>query len=414
MSSLSRVSPTMSRTSSTPSSLSALGYQPSCFPCAPECTLATHSPTHHRGKTGREFSSGDIRTTTISLLAPFYEALKGYRSVKLDDKSLARTSTFRSQPSRSSSRRPSVASGSCASGRGGPKRRPCVIVDAGAATAKVILMGTFEGAYIDELHPILQEYLAILFSRDSTYEEERFTKDRPAHMHSTPEWAQKPKHLGHLQYIVPLRHEIDLHAATERWKVLRTGDGGSTHLAGAGDTEGYYMDGENMSDLIGHAEVMYDRLRMRCQRRTYRHALRQALRERGKAAIQIAAMRRFKLDIRAPRRLNSNLSQRLLPHPRIPGLLRRRLPTRQGTRGSRRASSRCHPPRAERRLANVGPATTTSVLGRQRPRSRNSTHRRRIRGDPSVSSRSLNRQRPILLNPLYPRSPRRTSMRSLL
>ncbi|KAI4525156.1 hypothetical protein K525DRAFT_261740 [Schizophyllum commune Loenen D] len=274
----------MSRTYSTPSSLSALGYQPSCFPCAPECTLATHSPTHHRGKTGREFSSGDIRTTTISLLAPFYEALKGYRSVKLDDKSLARTSTFRSQPSRSSSRRPSVASGSCASGRGGPKRRPCVIVDAGAATAKVILMGTFEGAYIDELHPILQEYLAILFSRDSTYEEERFTKGRPAHMHSTPEWAQKPRHLGHLQYIVPLRHEIDLHAATERWKVVQTGDGGSPRSAGDGDTEGYYMDGENMSDLIGHAEVMYDRLRMRCQRRPYRHALRQALRERGKGS----------------------------------------------------------------------------------------------------------------------------------
>ncbi|KAL1664964.1 hypothetical protein GGF50DRAFT_53649 [Schizophyllum commune] len=273
----------MSRPSSTPSSLSAPGYQPSCFPCAPECTLASHSPTHHRGKTGRELSSGDIRTTTISLLAPFYEALKGYRSVKLDDKSLARTSTFRSQPSRSSSRRPSVASGSCASGRGGPKRRPCVIVDAGAATAKVILMGTFEGAYIDELHPILQEYLAILFSRDSTYEEERFTKGRPAHMHSTPEWAQKPRHLGHLQYIVPLRHEIDLHAATERWKVLRTGDGGSTRSAGGGDTEGYYMDGENMSDLISHAETMYDRLRGRCQRRSYRHALRQALRERGKA-----------------------------------------------------------------------------------------------------------------------------------
>ncbi|KAI5888858.1 uncharacterized protein SCHCODRAFT_02513648 [Schizophyllum commune H4-8] len=273
----------MSRTSSTPSSLSALGYQPSCFPCALECTLATHSPTHHRGKTGRELSSGDIRTTTISLLAPFYEALKGYRSVKLDDKSLARTSTFCSQPSRSSSRRPSVASGSCASGKGGPKRRPCVIVEAGAATAKVILMGTFEGAYIDELHPILQEYLAILFSQDSTYEEERFTKGRPAHMHSTPEWAQKPKHLGHLQYIVPLRHEIDLHAATDRWEVLRRGDGGSPRSAGDGDTEGYYMDGENMSDLISHAEVMYDRLRGRCQRRSYRHALRQALRERGKA-----------------------------------------------------------------------------------------------------------------------------------
>ncbi|KAL1758905.1 hypothetical protein FB107DRAFT_258206, partial [Schizophyllum commune] len=396
MSSLSRVSPTMSRTSSTPNSFSALGYQPSCFPCAPECTLATHSPTHHRGKTGREFSSGDIRTTTISLLAPFYEALKGYRSVKLDDKSLARTSTFRSQPSRSSSRRPSVASGSCASGRGGPKRRPCVIVDAGAATAKVILMGTFEGAYIDELHPILQEYLAILFSRDSTYEEERFTKGRPAHMHSTPEWAQKPRHLGHLQYIVPLRHEIDLHAATERWKVVQTGDGGSPRSAGDGGTEGYYMDGENMSDLIGHAEVMYDRLRMRCQRRSYRHALRQALRERGKAATQIAARRRFKLVIRAPRRLNSNLSQRLLPQPRIPGPPRRR-PTRQRTRGSPPASSRYHPPRVDRRLANVGHATTTSVPGRQKPRSRNSTHRRRSkRLIPFIESSKANTSQPSL------------------
>lgn len=292
MSSPSRSSPAMFRTSPTPRHPSTPGSQPSCFPCAPGCTLATHSPSHRRGKTGRELSSGDIRTTTISLLAPFYEALKGYRSVKLDDKSLARTSTFRSQPgvapSHSSSRRPSVASGSCASGRDGPKTRPCVLIDKGESTAQVILMGTFEGAYIDELHPVLQDYVAILFSRDSTYEEERFTKGRPAHMHSTPEWAQKPKHLGHLQYIVPLRHEIDLRAVNDRWKVLRRGDGGSPPSAGGDDPEGYYMDGQNMFDLDGHAEDMYQTLKRRCRRRAYRYELRQALRERGKVCLASA------------------------------------------------------------------------------------------------------------------------------
>ncbi|KAL1683085.1 hypothetical protein EV122DRAFT_202299 [Schizophyllum commune] len=275
----------MSRTSPAFSSPSTPGSHPSCFPCTPDCALASHS--HHRGKTGRELSSGDICTTTISLLAPFYEALKKYHSVKLDNKSLARTSTVRSQsgvaPSHSTSRRPSAASGSRASGRGGPKTRPCVVIEKGVATAKVILMGTFEGAYIDELHPVLQDYVAILLSRDSTYEEERFTKGRPAHMHSTPEWSQKAPHLGHLQYIIPLRHEIDLHAVTDRWEVSRTGNGGSLRSEGASDTEGHYMDGPNMSFLVKHAEVMFQRLRRRCQRRAYRHELRQALRERGKA-----------------------------------------------------------------------------------------------------------------------------------
>ncbi|KAL1683097.1 hypothetical protein EV122DRAFT_202366 [Schizophyllum commune] len=277
----------MSRTSPTSTSSSTTGPKLSCFICAPDCALASCSPIHHRGRTGRELSPGDIRKTTVSLLAPFYTALKGYHSVKLDDRSLARTSTFRSQPgvasSHFSSRRSSVASGSCASGRGGPKIRPCVLIDRDEATAQVILMGTFEGAYIDELHPVLQEYVAILFSRDSSYEEERFTKGTPVHMHSTPEWAQKPKHLGHLQYIVPLRHDIDLRALNDRWKVHRTGGGGSTLSAGGDGIEGYFMDGQNMFDLDDHAEDMYQVLKRRCRRRAYRHDLRQALRERGKA-----------------------------------------------------------------------------------------------------------------------------------
>ena len=153
MSSPSRVSPTMSRTSPTSTSSSTMGPKPSCFFCAPDCALASCSPIHHRGRTGRELSPGDIRTTTVSLLAPFYTALKGYHSVRLDDRSSARTSTFRSQPdvasSHCSSRRSSVASGSCASGRGGPKKRPCVLIDRDEATAQVILMGTFEGSFMN-------------------------------------------------------------------------------------------------------------------------------------------------------------------------------------------------------------------------------------------------------------------------
>ncbi|KAL1758914.1 hypothetical protein FB107DRAFT_206374 [Schizophyllum commune] len=320
----------MSRTSPAFSSPSTPGSQPFSFPCTPDCSLASHS--HHRGKTGRDLSLGDIRTTTISLLAPFYEALRDYHSVNLEIQSSARASTFRSHSglSHSPSRRPSRASGSCTSGKGGPRIRPCVIVEKRAATAIVILMGTFEGAYIDKLHPLLQEYVAILFSQDSTYQEERFTKGKPMHMHSTPEWSQEAPHLGQLQYIVPLRHEVDLQGLTNRWEVRRALDGGSRRVAGDGGTEGYYMDGQNLTDLGNHAQKMYKRLQRLCERKTFRQELRKVLRERGKVG-------------RNPNRSHASVQTR---HSRAPSVLLEPIPETPTTPSYTRPSESTIPDKA--------------------------------------------------------------------
>ncbi|KAL1715152.1 hypothetical protein EV715DRAFT_208201 [Schizophyllum commune] len=272
----------MSHITPTLASPSAPGTQINRLPCPPRCSLANHG--HQRGKTGRSLSSGDIRTTKISLLAPFYSVLNGYASQRTRYKSLGHASTLRSQPSvapsHRSSRRPSVASGSGAPSFGGPKTRPCVILETKASTATVYLMGTFEGTYIDDLHPLFQRHVAILFSPDCTYQVERIAKCNPAHMHSTPEWCQEDSEK--LQYIVPLKHDIDLHDVKDRWEVRRTRDGRSRRSIGGDGPEGYIMDDQNLADLEFHAANKYEDLLMDCQRRAFRHELRRVLKEKGK------------------------------------------------------------------------------------------------------------------------------------
>ncbi|KAL1683088.1 hypothetical protein EV122DRAFT_273652 [Schizophyllum commune] len=132
-------------------------------------------------------------------------------------------------------------------------------------------MGSFEGRCLDELHPYLQEHLAILFSRECIYDDARVAKFTNPHLHSTPDWVH-PR--GKLQYIVPILHRIDLHDIDMRWAI------DSRRSAGNDDLEGHYMNMDNLLELRTHAKGMYGSLKEQCKDRVYRQKLRQVLREK--------------------------------------------------------------------------------------------------------------------------------------
>ena len=222
---------------------------------------------------------GDIRTTQTPLLAAFYTLLDGYSGT--------RSSTHLSQSiAPSSNRRRSIPTASRASSAYGNKTRPCIVTAVTPGVARVFLMGTFEGATIDELNPYLQEYIAVLFARTSPFDSDLLEESNTGHFHSSPEWVQDKQFT---QYIIPLIQDIDINDVCGRWKIRGTVDGDSSHSAANGDItqgEGYRMNAENLFELRTYSNDALRELKQRCSDRQYRAELRHALDDRPKPVSQ--------------------------------------------------------------------------------------------------------------------------------
>ncbi|KAI4524999.1 hypothetical protein K525DRAFT_192602 [Schizophyllum commune Loenen D] len=232
--------------------------------CTPDCALVTDS--HLRGKTSRSVVLGDIRKTQTSLMAPFHAIMDAASQEAKENRLPRPPSTLGSRSGVSSSVPPSVANTSRISTIDGGKVRPCIILGLYGNIARVCLMGTFGGAFIDELSPELQEHVSVMFSPTCKRQGNWLQERKIFHIHSTPEWSHVE---GKVQYVVPLVLEIGLDAVNKRWAVDRKLAGHS-----AGGAEGYYVDMKNMARLRIYASTMSRDLQSQCRDWKYRKNLR--------------------------------------------------------------------------------------------------------------------------------------------
>ncbi|KAL1683645.1 hypothetical protein EV122DRAFT_201431 [Schizophyllum commune] len=257
------MSPTAHSLTSTPNS----GQSPAQARCTPRCALVIDP--HLRGRTSRSVALGDIRKTQTSLMAPFHTIIDAASQRSKENRRPQPPSTMGSRSSVASSISPSARSAltSRVSTSEGGKVRPCVVIGMNGTNARVCLMGTFEGLFIDRLPAEVQQRVAVMYSPTCKHKGGWLQRPNIAHMHSIPDWHHDE---GKVQYIVSLVHDIGLHDVGKRWVV-------KTPTARPG--EGYYMDMDNSSELRTSAGELSADLQRRCGDRKYRTHMRQVLKE---------------------------------------------------------------------------------------------------------------------------------------